>query len=749
MWLTVDQVVQLGRARRKVLVNIASGKWESREVGVGRNGKPSREVALASLPKDLQLKWAASQRDQTGVEDLDAISPATEFSDSAKSDDLESRLTEALKRFSMEVRDAFLNEARRLAGIVERYDAIEVKSVRSEAGRRFVPEVLALCKEATCTDPTILDYYKARRHSVRKGSEPARAQCPSPHTLDGWSRRYQEDGLLTFLRSAPKNRKVADRRRAVIDTEVIEWVNSRLKNYATPRSLCNALIKEAAKRGWKKIPSRTWIYRYWKNLPKIVRVTLEKGNKAYTDQCALYVPRDNRDLEALQMVCGDHSERDVTVRLPDGSLTRPWLTTWFCLRTGLIWGWHIDLTPSSRTAGLAYANGVRTFGAQPLSRPDDGFFSYIYTDQGKDYKSHNIDGKVLTFKSAMAIEGGLQCLAMQRRVGLVDDMGIKHLLARGYNAREKPVERLHRDISSWEQDTFETEYCGKDATEKSDRWRDGYARHTRLLKKARRGNTLLLDDSPFMTLDDYREALAGHIHEYNSEAHERTALGGAKVIPLEEYGRLYTTRYEISEDALALFLMKAEKRNVRKDGIWMFQRQWWFWHQELSYYKSEDVEVRYLDSDYSQVWVVTPGRADRPSVIVQAQLITPSAILNPNKQTLGMVKEAAAQERKIIRDFNFITQSQIRGESVEDRVAAMIEPVEEEEAIAAQGGSGGGSFSPARVHQLTRMDRPKLRSVAHRTVTAEEVSSIEADESIFSDEDSGRGRVVGFDFENE
>ena len=94
---------------------------------------------------------------------------------------------------------------------------------------------------------------------------------------------------------------------------------------------------------------------------------------------------------------------------------------------------------------MAYADGVLNFGAQPFARPADDFHSYVYTDRGKDYCSHDWSGKVIAVhERAIDPDAELECHLVERRVGVLEEFGVKRLLARGYNAKEKPVERLQR-----------------------------------------------------------------------------------------------------------------------------------------------------------------------------------------------------------------------------------------------------------------------------------------------------------------
>jgi len=716
MYVTAAQLTDLGVSDEIVAQKLTDGEWKCRNDAAAVSGQEEPEVLLSSLPQELQLAWAEQN---LAPEYPERIAILLSEAASYGVNEQESEIAMRLLPLRPEERVAWLNESLRMAEIVERYDRIKPKRRRDpETGvLDFVPGVYEICQETACKDHLILS-----RH-------PHRARSFSPHTLDDLAREYREKRLLAFLpvvKKPPKSKE--DKRWAAVSKDAAKWLNKHWSKFKGPRHLFKAFEKEAKKNGWR-IPSESWLYRYWENIPQYVKTYYLEGKAAYVSKHEPYVPRDYRDLEALQVLCGDHSERDVTVSLPDGSLIRPWLTLWYDLRTGLIWGWYLGTVPSSHTVGLAYADGVRNFGAQPLSRPGDNFYSYLYTDRGRDYRSHNWDGKVIAVhKEAMCLDGAMEWLRVQRRVGIIDELKLRHLLSRGRNPKERPVERVHKDISEWEKNNFE-EYCGRDAKSRPDCWRELFERQKRFVKGQ-------LTASPFIPFEAYRERLAVRITEYNTSVHERTTLGSARVVPIEEYRRLYTTHYSITQETLALLLMKAEKRTVGKNGVNCFQKHWHYYHEDMSRYKGKEVEVRHSDDDYNQVWVVLPN-----GQICEARLITPTPLLNPNKQTLKAVSEAKKHERALLRNFNFYTQSHLRGETTEDRVAKQLES----EGVIEAGDEvmGDDPPEPGRVHLLTRLDAPKKQHPAREAITHEQVAAAGSDISIF--EQPGRGHVKEFD----
>jgi hypothetical protein len=703
--ITVDQLLDLGIARATISSNVRNGKWKTHEQQTGRHIDGRCEILMSSLPSDLQIK-CLHRFITTDDQSQEALRPVQLVN--TNHDSRDEKIERFLARLSLKERRAWVEEARRLIKIIGRYNAIKPKRELDAYTRSYVyvPAVLQLCDEAVC-----------KSHLILK-REPHRANPPSPHTLRRWSQRYRDEGILAFFRNPPELAlDEPDLRRAVISIEAVRWVNSNWKQFSGARHLYKEIEEKAKAEDWL-IPSESWFYRAWDQIPKIVKTYLFEGEKAYLSKYAPYVPRDFSDLEALQILCGDHSERDITIVLPDKTLARPWLTPWQDLRTGMIWGSHLGLVPSSQTAALAYANGVKTYGAQPLSRPDRGFYSYVYTDNGRTFKSHRWDGKVIAVhKSAMALEGGMSLLLTERKIGILTDLKIRHLLAQRRNAKEKPIERFFKDVSAWERNTFDA-YCGPDPSKRPERWRILFEEHQQFLNGKR-------ETSPFPTLEQYRESLDGFITRYNHSPHNRSTLGGERIIPIEEYRRLYTTRYEISPKTLALLLLKSEKRVIEKDGVNCFRRNWYYYHESMSPFKGNNAEVLFSDDDYRSVWVILPNNG-----LCEAKLISPTSILNPNKETLQTVRDASAKERQLIKDFQLLNESQLRGETTEDRVMKRIGQADGEtlrtSVIEPQANAGS-------VHQLTRFDHSKLVSIASSKETdARYIPDGKADDSMFA-----------------
>lgn len=129
----------------------------------------------------------------------------------------------------------------------------------------------------------------------------------------------------------------------------------------------------------------------------------------------------------------------------------------------------------------------------------------------------------------------------------------------------------------------------------------------------------------------------------------------------------------------------------------------------------------------------------------EAELITPTSLVNPNKGTLETVKRARAFERGVIKDFNFIARSNMRGETLEDRVSRQIESCEENVIGLGEGGNAGPI---AVVHKLTRLDQPKHPNRPDKPqVTAAEVANAEAYAPLVVPAPAARP-VTEFDYED-
>src|SRR5262249_4132888 len=140
--------------------------------------------------------------------------------------------------------------------------------------------------------------------------------------------------------------------------------------------------------------------------------------------------------------------------------------------------------------------------------------------------------------------------------------------------------------------------------------------------------------------------------------------------------------------------------------------------------KGMDVEVRYSEEDYQRVWVILPDRQ-----VCEAELITPTSLLNPSKRTLQAVAETRAKERRIIREYHLLAESGLRGESTEDRVTVALN--QEGEALIRLVGACEEGESRMNTNPTSHSDSIDSQSPIRAEVTASDVARIEADYSIF------------------
>lgn len=302
MYISLSQLLQLGISQPEFAELVDNGKLDI-------DNQTDKQVFLISnLPQHLQARLATFNHLLTKDSHFSNLLVEAENYGLTKR---ETELISLLSRLTLTERTVWMNEAIRLAKLIECYFSIKPKRYRNPITKEleFVDEVEKLCQEAVCRELIILK------------RQPHRANLISPYTLDGWANLYKKEGLLAFLHNIAKiSKQPSDKRKTQLSPLAQEWLSKNWRRFYGPRHLYKALQQEAISQGFS-IPSESHFYRLWKQMPEIVKSVHQKGQHAYQSKYAVFVPRDYTDLHPLQVLCGDHSERDITVLLPDNSIS--------------------------------------------------------------------------------------------------------------------------------------------------------------------------------------------------------------------------------------------------------------------------------------------------------------------------------------------------------------------------------------------------------------------------------------------
>ena len=315
-------------------------------------------------------------------------------------------------------------------------------------------------------------------------------------TLFRLIKRYRKEGLLGLADRRSKKRFVNE----LISAEAIQMFNSLYLNQRRPSAVsCINIVRytsESQSLAWK-IPGDKFFYRYIdRSIPEPVKVLHREGLGAYEAKYAPYVQVDPDSIEPGSVWVGDHHQLNLWVRYR-GKWFRPWLTAWTDMRSRVVVGWHISVSPNQTTILLAFKQAAQRYG------PPDS----VKIDNGRDYDSEAWTGQTK-----------VQRLAQKK--GYIDEplvAGIYALLGIGvsfaipFHAQSKPIERFFDTVDMQFAKSFET-YCGKSVAVRPDYMKD-LLKNEKAIGRAH-------------SLEDLAELFGQYAQVYNRSKHTGRGMDG-------------------------------------------------------------------------------------------------------------------------------------------------------------------------------------------------------------------------------
>lgn len=337
-------------------------------------------------------------------------------------------------------------------------------------------------------------------------------------------------------------------------------------------------ICDEAKEGLKITNSIATITRILDEVPSEVYDYVTKGKKYWE---AMYMQKATRDKPSLINECwfGDHHVLDVFIKDKDGKIAKPWLTSWYDAASGCMVGWCLNMNPNSQTIAEAFAYGV-------CVKKDFIFFGpplIVYTDNGKDYRSHAFEGgKIIERNFGKGMPFNIET------DGILKQLDIENCHAKPYHGWAKPIERFFgtfadryvRELPGW---------CGRHPEERP----EGFEKD---LKK-------LVEQDKLLTLDELKDWFIGVLNDYHNTEH--SGYGNRK--PIDIYMSGEKARYDKPSWAiLSILKMEHEIRTVTTQGITMDNKL--YWHNELRHLVKEKVKVRFNRENKDILIVIHNGK---------------------------------------------------------------------------------------------------------------------------------------------
>lgn len=372
--------------------------------------------------------------------------------------------------------------------------------------------------------------------------------------LLSWVKKYDKEGIdgLIDKRTLPRKNLIPD--------DVWQYFLSLWLVESEPSiSQCYRLTKHHFKD--IEFPHvSTFSRRVKTEVDEPTKIRLRQGKKAFEDKCLPYIDVDYSTLSSNQQWVADHHLFDVLVE-DNGKIFRPWLTAWLDRRSRYILSYIVSKDiPNSNVILDSFAVACHS----------KGIPKEVLLDNGKDFKVYDLFNQ--SFPMSVA-----------------NQMGIKVIYAKPYNAKAKPIERFFR--------TLEMKYC---------KFLPSYiggspSKRPTIMKQK---NSKLKDIVIHFT--DFVDIVDKMIIDYNNSPHTGKGMEGKT--PDEVYTNSFIGPIKVVKDTdtLNLFLQRTTKpMRVGRNGINLPALKAYYDSEKLFKYQGKQVYARYNLKNPEIIYVYT------------------------------------------------------------------------------------------------------------------------------------------------
>lgn len=611
IWLTAEEVMELGVPRATLFWQIQKGKIVTREGLKAKNGKQKTEISLTSLPGEMQGRWFSRQKAVGSRQEENGGSENIGDADEAMRDATTAIVAEA----GANLPSASLSPASAQGA------ESQISNLRSQIGNPLVglsEEKFAEITEYAETLRQAQGAPRARRRWI------ARRAKVSLATLDRDLKAFRERGMAALVRA----RRADAGRSRVADRKVVRRIQDLYLQTYQPSivQIHQEIAKDYALSNLTP-PSYSFVARVVGEIDPDLVGFARVGEREYRNKFAYYSQR-RRPALPRQWADADHHQWDRPVIFRDGSIGRPWLTAIRDLCTSEVLGFSVNANQSAgkysnrRTISYVLRRAI-------LRKADPrwksfGLFDNFLHDLGKDFRSKHVRA-------------------------ICHDLSIRPRPTRGYHGQSKPIERWFRYMEG--QLKHLPGYIGNKPENNPERQKIGAPRTWEEMRKE------------LMTIDELEAALLEWILNIYHFAPSKGLKGLSPMEVLESHvKRGFSPREVRDERALDLLMMERLDRGkkplvVRRGKIQAFGTKWaprYFEAPELLELSDREVQAFYDPDELGALYIYKDNHF--VCVATNAELIDFGATAADMERRLQMERHQRRRRNERIEEIRLEAQ---------------------------------------------------------------------------------------------